>query len=127
MARGGREASDDGMGKMFEEDQVSASSENHDKLQRNRGWPDLCAPARVRKRTLPPRPERGLVLKAFGAQQREKSVCGNQVCWEDVGVGPEVPCKGWEWCESGEGKGVSTPKEKVVAWDGVCVCHQSAT
>ena len=53
MARGGREASDDGMGKMFEEDQVSASSKNHKKLQRNRGWPDLCAPTRVRRELYP--------------------------------------------------------------------------
>ena len=42
-------------------------------------------------------------------------------------VGPEAPCKGWEWCESREGKDVSTPEEKVVAWDGVCVCYQSGT
>lgn len=101
---------------MFEEDQVSARSENHEKLQRNRSWPDLCAPARVRKNTTP-RPERALVLKAFGAQQREKSVCGNQVCWKDVGAGPEVPCKGWECCGSGEGKGVSKPEENGMAWD----------
>ena len=94
---------------MFEEDQVSARSENHEKLQRNRSWPDLCVPTWVRKRTLPPRPERGLVLKALGAQQREKSVCGNQVCWKDVRVGPEVPCKGWECCGSGEGLVVLQP------------------
>ena len=76
------------------------------------------------ERTLPPLPERALVPKAFGAQQREKSVCGNQVCWEDVGAGPEVPCKGWECCGSGEGKGVSKPEKNGMAWDGACVSSE---